>query len=413
MRLLIVSQYFWPETFRINEIATSLAKTDIKVTVLTAKPNYPEGVVYPGYQAFGCQHEIYGKVMVKRLPLLPRGSKNRLRLAANYLSFIVSGLIFGPAQVWGSKFDAVLVYSPSPLLQAIPAILLKWLKRAPLILYVQDLWPQSLEATGYVRAKWILRAVGYLVRHIYRNAELILVSSRPFIPAIQAFRPNCEIVYLPNSVQESGALTQVHIQMDREQWSVPQNAFSVMFAGNIGAAQAVGVIISAADALREYPQIHFVVVGSGSELNFMKSECTARGLANIHFPGRFPSEAMPALFTEASVLLATLADRPIFAGTVPNKIQAYLKAAKPVIASMNGEGAKIVTEAGAGFATPAEDGPALAEAILKLYQMTPQQRAAMGKRGHEYFDQYFDHEKLITSLVDHLNATVDRHRAQK
>jgi hypothetical protein len=147
---LIVTQYFWPESFRINEIALSLREQGTEVTVLTGKPNYPDGVVFPSYSAGGCAEESWEGLPVLRVPMRPRGTGSALGLVLNYLSFAASGSVFGAWMLRRRPVDVILVYGISPILQGIAAIVLKVFKRAPVVLWVQDLWPQSLEATGFV-----------------------------------------------------------------------------------------------------------------------------------------------------------------------------------------------------------------------------------------------------------------------
>lgn len=395
MRVLIVSQYYWPEGFRINEVAKTLLDRSVEIEVLTGKPNYPRGEIFPGYRAWGCQREIHQDIIINRIPLLARGGGGR-RLALNYLSFVVSGLIFAPWMLRKKKFDVVFIYAPSPILQAIPAIFLGWLKGCPVVLWVQDLWPESLSATGHVQNRTVLRLVERVVRYIYRHTDLLLVQSKAFEEPVRALASDTPIAYYPNSVDDSFALPATG--------ELPVVAglaeeFSVMFAGNIGAAQAVGVIVEAAALLKEYAHIHFVVLGDGSSRPWMLKEVQQRGLSNLHLPGRFPVETMPGFMQKASVLLVTLADQPIFAATVPNKVQAYMAAGRPIIACLNGEGARLVVEAGAGLATPAEDAQALADTILRLYLLTPGERETMGVNGRKYYKEHFDHERLIEQLI--------------
>lgn len=400
MKLLVLTQYFWPENFRINEVAKTLMEKGVVVEVLTGKPNYPRGEIFAGYRAWGCQRETYQGVNINRVPLLARGGGG-WRLALNYLSFVLSGLIFAPWMLRKRKFDVIFVYAPSPILQAIPAIFLGWLKGCPVVLNVQDLWPESLSATGYVRNRAVLKLVERVVRFIYRHSDLLLVQSKAFEEPVSALSSGTPVVYYPNSVDASFAVQTTS--------AVPAvaglgNGFSVMFAGNIGSAQAVGVIVEAATLLREYSDINFVVLGDGSARAEMLMEAQLRGLSNLHLPGRFPLETMPGFMQKASVLLVTLTDQPIFALTVPNKVQAYMAAGRPIIACLNGEGARLVVEAGAGMATPAEDARALADTILTLYRLSPSEREIMGINGRKYYQQHFDHERLIDQLIMHLQA---------
>ncbi len=400
MRALIVSQYYWPEDFRINDVAKTLLEKGIEVEVLTGKPNYPRGEVFSGYRAGGCQQEIRQGIVINRVPLLPRGNGG-LRLALNYLSFIVSGLWHAPRMLRGKKFDVIFVYAPSPILQAIPAIFLGWLKGCPVVLWVQDLWPESLSATGHVKNRVVLKLVEQAVRFIYRHVDLLLVQSRAFEAQVRKLASKTPIKYYPNSVDDAFAKPVTG--------EVPSVAglgqgFSVMFAGNIGAAQAADVIVEAATLLKDYVDIHFIVLGDGSSRGWMLQEVQQRGLSNLHLPGRFPAETMPGFMQKASALLVTLADRPIFAATVPNKVQAYLAAGRPIIACLNGEGARLVAEAGAGLATPAEDARSLTDTILHLYRLPAGEREKMGENGRRYYQQHFDHERLIDDLIGHLQA---------
>jgi glycosyltransferase involved in cell wall biosynthesis len=399
--VLVVSQYFWPENFRINAIVESLAERGIEVEILTGKPNYPEGDLFPGYRAWGCQRELWKGATLHRVPLFPRGQNSSLRLMLNYFSFIFFGLISGSWMLRKCRYDVIFVYGLSPILLAIPALFIGWLKGKKVIIWVQDLWPESLSATGYIRNRFIIGAVRQVVRFIYGHADLLLVQSRAFEEPVRALAPNTPIVYYPNSVDETFA---VPAKGELHMVAGLGEGFSVMFAGNIGAAQAVDVIVDAASLLKVYTDIHFVVLGDGSCRQEMLKSAKQRGLTNLHLPGRFPVETMPGFMQKASVLLVTLADRPIFEATVPNKVQAYLAAGRPIIACLNGEGARLVAEAGAGLATPAEDPRALADTILRLYRLSPVEREKMGENGRRYYQQHFDHDHLVDELIGHMQA---------
>lgn len=399
MRVLLFSQYFWPESFGITSLVKTLSSRGVATSVLTGKPNYPQGEIFEGYKAWGCQQEVHQGVCINRIPLFPRGQR-AWRLALNYLSFVFSGLIFAPAIVRGRKFDAIFVYAPSPIIQAIPAIFIGWLTNSPVVLWVQDLWPESLSATGYVKNRGILKLVELVVRFIYRHVDLLLVQSEAFVGPVSMLASGTPVKYYPNSVDQSFS--------SPPSVEVPDVAglgqgFSVMFAGNIGTAQAVEVIVEAASLLREFEEIRFVVFGDGSRRSWMLQEVRNRNLQNLHVPGRFPVETMPGFMQKASALLVTLADQPIFAATVPNKVQAYMASGRPIVACMRGEGARLVADSGAGLAVPVEDAPALAEAILRLHNMSPAEREAMGENGRAYFEAHFDHEHLVDQLVELLH----------
>ncbi len=400
MKILVFSQYYWPESFRINDVTKTLSEKGVDVEVLTGKPNYPKGEIFAGYRACGCRHEKHHGIDIHRIPLFARG-RGGWRLAVNYLSFVFFGLMYAPWLLRKKKYDTIFVYAPSPILQAIPAIFLGWLKGCNVVLWVQDLWPESLLATGYVKNRVILKLVEWVVRFIYRHVDLLLVQSKAFIAPVSGLAAGTPVRYFPNSVEESFAVPSMA--------AVPEVAglgsgFSVLFAGNIGTAQAVEVIVEAASLLREHTEVQFVVLGEGSRRDWMVREAKARNLKNLHLPGRFPVETMPAFMQQASALLVTLADQEIFRLTIPSKVQAYLAAGRPILACLNGEGADLVTAAGAGLAVPAEDATALAEAVLRLYRMSPQERDAMGAKGRLYYVEHFAHEMLVDQLIDILQS---------
>ena len=403
MRILVLSQYFWPESFIINDIVRTLEEHGHEVVVATGKPNYPDGKIFDGYRASGTQHEHYlGRIEVLRVPLWPRGQGSAKSLILNYLSFVCSGLICLPWMLRRREFDAILVFAPSPITQAIPAILIKWLKRAKLALWVQDLWPESLSATGFVRNQYLLRAVGWMVRAIYRPCDTLLVQSRAFVEPVAQYADRAKIQYYPNSMDVSGSKAVAPVP--GELLELLEQHFCVVFAGNLGTAQALDTLVQAAVHLRDEPRIRLVLVGSGSRLAWLKAQQQALGLDNLVLPGRFPMEAMPQIFARASALLVSLNDERAFAQTIPSKIQAYLAAGRPILASMNGEGARVVREARAGLASPAEQVLPLVANICSLKALDASEREAMGASGRAYFDANFEMTSQVRRLVELLNA---------
>jgi glycosyltransferase involved in cell wall biosynthesis len=409
VRVLIVSQYFWPETFRINEIALSLRDAGAEVTVLTGKPNYPDGVVFDGWTAGGTARETWNGIPVLRVPMLPRGRGSGARLALNYLSFAVSGSVIGPWLLRGRPVDVMLVYGISPILQGIAAIALKAVKRAPVALWVQDLWPQSLQATGFVHDRRVLKAVEWVVRGIYRFSDLLLVQSQAFVEPVAALGRRDRIRYHPNPGEL--ALDAPAGRPGPSPVAFEPGCFNVVFAGNIGTAQAVETIVEAATLLRDAPGIRFVVVGNGSRADWVREEAARRGLSNLSLPGRFPPEAMPSILAGASVLLVTLARSDAFALTVPSKVQAYLAAGKPIVAALDGEGARVVIEAGAGFGVPAEDPAALADTLRTMAAMPADALAGMGRSGREYYDAHFAPALLARRMLALLAQAVEARRS--
>lgn len=403
MNLLVVTQYFWPENFLINNLTKGLVERGHNVTVLTGSPNYPHGKFFDGYGYFNQQQEYYG-VKVLRVPLVPRGTGKGLRLILNYFSFALSATLFGPLLCKG-KFDAIFVFEPSPITIGIPAIILKSIKVAPILFWVQDLWPESLAATGAVKSKYLLLLIGKLVKFIYKRCDKVLIQSKAFLDSVvqQGGNPD-DIFYFPNSAE---SVFDVMLPAT-ENPQLSRGEFKIMFAGNIGAAQDFGTIIAVAKMLQSYKDIHWIIAGDGRMKEWAETEVMHRGLSgNFHFIGQHAVEAMPALLIKADALLVTLKKEPIFALTVPSKIQSYLACGKPIIAALDGEGASIIEESGAGFACPAEDPDAFAHAVLKMYKISNDERLKMGIRGREYYETNFDRNTLLDKLDLWMKDLVD------
>lgn len=403
MRVLVLSQYYWPESFRINEVVESLRRVGCHVTVLTGQPNYPQGDVFDGYSAagFGAQQHEAG-YNICRVPLLPRGRGGACGLVANYLSFVLSASLLGPWLLRKQRFDVVFVYAPSPIIQAIPAVWLAFIKRAKLVTWVQDLWPQSLEATGFVRNRRVLALVAVLVRWIYRRCDSLLVQSQAFIAPVQAMAGKTPVQYHPNP----GELAFSKMQSLGPPALLLAPGFNVVFAGNLGTVQALGAVLDAAELLRPHADVRLVLVGSGSRSEWLQQEVTRRGLSNVQLPGRYAPEAMPGILAQASALLVSLTRSPIMSQTVPSKVQAYLAAGKPIIASLDGEGARVIEESGAGVSCSAEDAAALAAAVLRLRALPADALQRMGEAGQIYYKQHFDPAALATKLVQHFSQVL-------
>ncbi len=400
MKILIFSQHFWPESIRINDVAQSLHDAGHEITVLTGQPNYPGGRVFDGYSAASTGVEHFGGICVHRVPLVPRGQGSAWQLAANYLSFMLSSVLFGAWRLRGQHFDVVFVYGSSPLLQAIGAIALARLKRCPVVTWVQDLWPQSLQATGYVKSPRLLAAVASVVRWIYARQQLVLVQSPGFVEPVRQFAPTgLPIRMHPNSAetQAAGAGPPALV--------LPVG-FNVVFAGNLGIAQALDSVLDAAEQLQGMTDLHFVLVGSGQRSAWLAEQVRARGLPNVHLAGRYAPHQMQAILAQAQALLVSLLDDPAMELTVPSKVQTYLAAGRPIVAALGGEGARVVVEAGAGLTCPPADGAALADAIRHLRALPESTRMRFGTEGRRYYDQHYAPERLTPMLVAHLQDAI-------
>jgi glycosyltransferase involved in cell wall biosynthesis len=397
VRVLIISQYFWPESFRINDLALGLKERGHEVTVLTGMPNYPSGRFAPGYGWFSPSEEAFEGIPVYRVPLVPRGKERRWQLALNYISFALLACLFGPFRCRGD-YDAIFVYEPSPVTVGLPALVLGRLKRAPILFWVQDMWPESLSATGAVTSTFLLRWVGKLVRFIYRRCAYVLVQSEGFIPHVTATGADpLRVKYFPNWAEDF--YRPVRAPDDAPERGEMPEGFRVMFAGNIGAAQSFETLLAAAEHLRSYPDIQWIILGDGHQKTWVEEQIIRRNLKNqVHLLGRRPVESMPRYFALADALLVSLRKDPLFAVTIPSKVQSYLACGRPVIAALEGTGAAVVQAAGAGVVCEPGDSHGLAEAVLTLSRLPSQERDQMGQRARAYYKRQFERSMLLDRL---------------
>jgi colanic acid biosynthesis glycosyl transferase WcaI len=400
MHVLIVSQYFWPENFRINDIAVSLIKEGHKVTVITGIPNYPDGKFFKGYGFFKNLTESYNGINIIRIPLIPRGNGNGFRLILNYISFMAFACLIAPF-LKIPKYDIVFGYEPSPVTVALPAILLKKIHKIPFVFYVLDLWPESVSAVGAVKSKTILNTIKLLVNYIYKNCDKILVPSRGFISNIKSYGIDDQnIIYWPQWAEE------IFNSKNYDNYDIEKlpDGFKIFFAGNIGAAQGLDIIINAAKLLRGYKKIYWIIIGDGRMKPWLEEQIDKYNLnENIILLGRKPIEMMPNYFLAADSLFLSLKNDPIFSLTLPAKIQSYLACGKPIIAAIDGEAANVIADSKSGLSCGANDPDKLAEIVIQLYQMSEDDRITMGRNGFEYYEKHFKSDLLLKKLINIFN----------
>ena len=396
MKLLIVSQYFWPENFRINDLAVELVDRGYDVTVLTGWPNYPSGLIFKEFSANKKLFNNYKGIKIIRVPLVPRGV-GTINLLINYLSFSVLACVVGPWKLIGRKFDLVLTCQLSPVTVGFVGALVAWIKKAPMIMWVLDLWPDSLNAIGVVKSPKLLACARIVVRLIYNQCDLLLVQSRWFIPKIRLIlKKPVPIVYFPSW---SEIIINNKIIKPAPEVSTNEGFFNVMFAGNVGEAQDFFCILSAADLLRNNKHIRFLIVGNGRMYLKVQAEIKLRNLsASVVLLGLYPLERMPEFFAHADAFLVTLLDREIFSMTIPGKIQSYLAAGKPILGALNGEGAEIIRLANAGLTCSAGDFKGLANIVLRMSMLSSFERQVLGENGFRYSEREFNRCKLVDLL---------------
>lgn len=405
-KILFISQYFYPENFRGNDIAFDLAR-DHHVHVVCGTPNYPEGKFFPGYGWFKRSHETVNGVDVTRLPIIPRGHHS-ITLALNYFSFMAVAWLYILFHSIRHRYDCVFVQQLSPVMMSSPGILYKRLRHVPLYTWVLDLWPESLEAAGKISNKFVLSYFARFAAREYRWSDKILISSNSFRNSILAYgNYGDKIVYYPQWAEDALTLSHGSSRI------IPKfpDGFKVMFAGNIGEAQGFDQIMIAAKLCADRDDIKWLIVGDGRKLEFVRETILENHLENTVFTfGRFPLEAMPSFFSSADIMLVTLKDEPLFRLTAPAKIQAYMASSKPILAMISGEGANIIEQSDCGFSVPAGDAMGLASMVRSVADMPADYLREKGENGHRYYEKHFRKAECLYALramlPNNLNPTL-------
>lgn len=383
MRVLTLSQWYIPEPdIKIHLLAKGLVERGHQVTTITGVPNYPQGRIYPGYHQRPWQWEEMDGVRVLRLPLYPDHSYSAVRRSLTYLSFATSASVLGP--VLCGPADVMWVYHP-PLTVGIPAWWIGLLRQVPFVYEIQDMWPETVAASGMMSSERAMAWLSRLAQFVYRQAAAITVISPGFKRnLITKGVPTEKIHVIPNWADE-----EIYRPVLRDEALAAEHGlagrFNVIYGGSMGAAQGLHNVIEAATLLRDLPEVQFVFIGDGVDQDVLRQVVRERGLDNVRFLGRQPAKEMPRFFALADVLLVHLKSDPLFEITIPGKTIAYLACGRPILCVVEGDAANVVRDAGAGLVCPPEDPAALAQAVRHLLTMPAEQREVMGQAGRRAF----------------------------
>lgn len=402
MKVCIFTNHFYPEDFKVNDIAFELAKMGYDITVLTAIPDYPKGKFFEGYSLFKKRREVVNGVNVIRVPIIPRGKGGAIRLVLNYVSYYFCLSVFTFFHGITHKYDRIFVHLTSPFFIGVCAKKLSKRQKIPLIFWTLDLWPESLISAGGFKNKILINQQTRMVRKVYEQCSKILIGSKGFEKSI------CEkgdfkekLVYFPNWAEDVKGECPVDFDIHSIEpfASKKDDDFILLFAGNLGEAQNLDAIIEAANLLKEEKRIKFVFVGDGRRKTHLESLVKEKALQNtVFFTGRYPITTMPTFMHHADVLLFSLKDEPCFNLTVPSKVQFYMAQGKPVLAMINGNGANLVKETKCGVSVAAGDYTELVKAIHKMSMMDKSKLCAFGKSGKDFYDKNFTKSQRIEQL---------------
>ncbi|MCA1060864.1 glycosyltransferase family 4 protein [Rossellomorea aquimaris] len=394
--ILVISQYFYPEQFRINDICTEWVKKGYKVTVITGIPNYPRGQYFEGYGLFKKRKETYNGINIIRIPLVPRGD-NSMMLALNYLSFVVTGFFWNVFTK--IKADYVFIFEVSPMTQALPGVWYAKKRQVPCYLYVQDLWPENVEIITGIKNKYVIGAIGKMVDYIYKHCTKIFTTSKSFVDSIVKRNVDRQKVeYWPQYAEEFyrplNKKSVVEIPSD--------DALNIIFAGNIGNAQGLDILPKTALLIKEKQvnrKIRFNIVGDGRYKETLVKMVDSKNVSEMfNFIEKQPASRIPELMAACDVAFLSLTKNPLFSMTIPAKLQSYMACGIPVIASAEGETHQILKESNAGVSSPAGNAEKLSENIIEMLSKTNEELKQLGQNAKDYSDSNFNKEELLNRM---------------
>lgn len=392
MKILVITQYFYPENFRINQLCLDLKERGHDITVLTGKPNYPKGEYFDGYSYKGNEDEIWNDIQIIRVPLRARkkGSKN---LIINYLSFVLNAN--KRVKKINDKFDLIYVFEVSPITVALPAIKLKKRLGIPIIMNVQDLWPENIIAVTGITNKIIIGCINKMVNYIYKHCDLLLTASPSFVDRIQKRVKNKEKVkYWPQYSIVSKTDDKTIILDDKR--------LNIVFTGNIGEAQGIDLAIEAANALKSEP-LHWHFIGEGRSKERLMGMVNEYGLNEIiTFHGFKPEKDIPKYLANADAALLILKPNPVFEMTIPAKLQTYLSCGVPILGCVRGEGKRVIVEADAGLVSENISVEALVEVCEKFLKLKDDRRKQFSLNALSYGKNQFNRKRLLIQLENYM-----------
>lgn len=405
-KILVVSQYFWPEDFRVNELVLGLQADGHIVEVLTSTPNYPSGHTFPEFQKNASEFSSYNGINIHRVKQIPRG-KNKLTLALNYISFVISSCLYCIFSLRKNKYDVIFAIQLSPIFSVIPAILCKFLFRIPLHIWVLDIWPDSLFSSKNYNT-YLYKFFNKICCHIYSSADTLLLTSKGFkkrLIAMEVKKP--KLLYLPQWVEQAyknnneyGSPEDKQIKSLLSKWS-DKKVF--LFAGNIGEAQDFDNVLLSFKKSSQLDDLVFLIVGDGrykTKLTQLINEYNLEN--NVFLLGRYPSKFMPYFYHYSDVLVFSLLDTPIFALTLPGKVQSYMSSGTMIIGMVNGESSAVINEANCGFTCNSGDVNGFSILIDQCLTYSNENLRSIGKNGKEYALRNFDFNSTIKKLSQSL-----------
>lgn len=400
-KILVISQYFYPEQFRINDICKEWIARGYNVTVLTGIPNYPQGKYYKGYGIRKNRTEIWNGIKIIRIPLIPRG-KTKIGLILNYLSFPVSGYFW--SKLTKEKADIIFMFETSPMTQCKIGVHYAKRIKVPLLLYVQDLWPENVEIITGISSPVIIKPIERMVRKIYHSCTHIFTTSQSFVNDVLKLCDNKEKVsfwpqYAEGFYQKyNGSFNMKNLKDDN---------FKIIFTGNIGQAQGLDILPKVAEKLKG-EKVKFVIVGDGRYKKELISEISSRNVEDkFLLIDKRPPEEISQLLAACDMAFISFMNSPLWKKTIPAKLQSYMACGMPILAAAEGEVEQIINKSGCGFCCNVGDVNGLYEIIVKAMESEHSVFVKQSENAIEYYKENFDKKKLMDEMDNYIGSLIN------
>tara|TARA_B100000900_G_scaffold414503_1_gene441317 strand:- start:4710 stop:5954 length:1245 start_codon:yes stop_codon:yes gene_type:complete len=404
-RVLIVTQYFWPEDFRINELVRKLILSGYDVDIVTGRPNYPEGVIFKDFLSEPSKYNNYFGASIYRVKNIPRG-KNKISLFLNYISFALLASIFLIRKFNNKKYNSIIAVQLSPIFSVIPALIYGKYHKVKVTTWVMDLWPDILSALNLVSNRFILNCITFVSSKIYKLSDALLISSEGFRNRLKDMGVNDELIfYFPQWVETIMETSNLSATNEYKKVEILLKDFSdkkkIVFTGNIGECQDIPTVLKAIKLVSDRKDFILLIIGSGREENRVSEFIKENQLDDhVKMLGRFPVEYMPSFYHFSEALLLPLAKDPLFEITLPGKTQSYLNAGRPIIGFLDGEGALVLKNANAGYTCNAGDYNELAKLISKFCDASETDLNKFGTSAKRYAEENFSYDNVMKTLYE-------------
>ncbi len=403
--ILIVCQHFWPESFRVNDIAEYFIEENYSVDVLCGIPNYPSGIITEGYGYFKNMRQKYKGINIYRVPEVPRGSNSNIRIFLNYISFPITSLLRVP-YLLTKRYDKIFIYQLSPVMMSIAGILIGKMKKVEITIYVLDLWPENLYSVITVNSPLLKKLASSVSHWHYRRADkIIALSEKMKSKLIETTNISPEkITVLP---QTSEKLYEKDIS-DKEIINKFKDSFNIVFTGNISPAQSFDTILNVAEqlALEGYEKVKWIIVGDGMSRQEVQKKIKIRGLDKyFSFEGHKPTKEIPKYTHVADILVGCLVKSDLLEATIPAKVMSYIAAGKPIVLAMDGEVQDLINnKINCGFAGPTENVNEMTTNIKKVISMSKSERALLGHKAKDYHFKHFERNLVLNNMRNFIES---------